>query len=210
MYHPSVSVPSEVVWEGVRDKGESTELVLDCYFFGYGCHWDSVGVPAKADEGTYGRVCVASVLAVMETKGRNIVNPNICCCMGKREEWPGHWQPRTLGTSSHMGYLILSYSGASYLILAPSQSPCRCEAHRDINVMSTVISWILIPTLSCRRQICAAVCGTICWWLCGSKSNKSRRRPSHQTLNPGALLVPIDRLIRQTRQTRQSSQLKLL
>ena len=142
MYHPSVSVPSEVVWEGVRDKGESAELVLDCYFFGYGCHWDSVGVPAKADEGAYGRLCVASVLASvsvsasMEHKSRNIVNPNICCYVGKRVESPGR-------------YLILSCIGASYLILAPSQSPCRCEAHRDMYVISTVISWILILTLPC-------------------------------------------------------------
>ena len=66
MYHPTVSVPSEAVWEGVGDKGESTELVLDCYLFGYGCHRDSVGVPAKANEGAYGRACVASVLAILE------------------------------------------------------------------------------------------------------------------------------------------------
>ena len=63
MYHPTVSVSSEAVWEGVGEKGESAELVLDCRFFHYGCNWDSVGVPAKADEGAYGRLCVTLVVS---------------------------------------------------------------------------------------------------------------------------------------------------
>ena len=124
MYHPTVGVPFEAVWEGVGYKGESAELVLDCYFFGYGCHRDSVGVPAKADEGAYGRACVASVLAVVEKKKAETLQIQTYAAMRAREyNRPGVGNLGTVPHSTHMEYLILSYTETSYLILAPSQTP---------------------------------------------------------------------------------------